>query len=81
MSKRSEVIKYLIDLLEDAKPEYREHDETSDEHLKWMLLSVLSNDSIPQMNRWLGFVQGVLVTKDYITVAELREISRGIDNG
>ena len=49
------------------------------EHLKWMLLAILSNDSTPQMNRWLGFVQGVLVCKDYITVSELREMSRGMD--
>ncbi len=57
--------------------------ETSDTHLLWMLHEIALNplQSETKKHRWLGYVQGVMVCKGYITVQEERELTRPIFNG
>ena len=60
-----------------------EGDETNDIHLLWMLHQLLLNkeQSATKKHRWLGYVQGVMTVKSYITVLEEREFTRSILNG
>lgn len=60
-----------------------EGDETNDIHLLWMLHELLLNkeQSITKKHRWLGYVQGVMIAKKYITVLQERELTRNILNG
>lgn len=56
---------------------------TEDKHLTWMLKSILNVDnmSVTKKHRWLGYVQGIMVLKGYITVADEREFTRPLFNG
>ena len=60
-----------------------EGDETNDIHLLWMLHELTNNteQSETKKHRWLGYVQGVMTVKSYITVLEEREFTRSILNG
>ena len=60
-----------------------EGDETNDIHLLWMLHELTNNteQSETKKHRWLGFIQGVLISKGYTTVSEERKITRDIFNG
>ena len=60
-----------------------EGDETNDIHLLWMLHELTNNteQSETKKHRWLGYVQGVMTAKGYITVLEEREFTRSILNG
>lgn len=60
-----------------------EGDETNDIHLLWMLHELLLNkeQSITKKHRWLGYVQGVMIAKKYMTVLQERELTRNILNG
>lgn len=60
-----------------------EGDETNDVHLLWMLRELLLNQeqSITKKHRWLGYVQGVMIAKNYITVLQERELTRQVLNG
>lgn len=61
----------------------QEGKETEDYHLLWMLQELLHNkdQSETKKHRWLGFIQGVLVCKNYTTVIEERLVTRNIFNG
>lgn len=56
---------------------------TEDSHLVWMLKEILFNplQSTTKKHRWLGYVQGVMVMKGYLTVQEERDNTREILNG
>ena len=60
-----------------------EGDETNDIHLLWMLHELTNNteQSETKKHRWLGYIQGVMTVKSYITVLEEREFTRSILNG
>lgn len=60
-----------------------EGDETNDIHLLWMLKQIRYNEtqSETKKHRWLGFVQGVMISKGYLTVAEERNLTRPILDG
>ena len=60
-----------------------EGDETNPIHLLWMLDQIQNNveQSITKKHRWLGYIQGVMTVKSYITVLEEREFTRSILNG
>lgn len=58
---------------------YRRQDSVgvSSEHLAWMVdqMARLEFDEA-KVNRWLGYIQGVLVTRRTVTLAEMKEASR-----
>lgn len=57
--------------------------ETEDYHLLWMLQELLHNkdQSETKKHRWLGFIQGVIISKGYTTVLDERIMTRDIFNG
>ena len=61
----------------------KEGKETEDYHLLWMLQELLHNkdQSETKKHRWLGFIQGVIISKGYTTVLDERIITRDIFNG
>lgn len=52
-------------------------------HLLWMLQVIVSDQSLSETkrNRWLGFVQGVLVCKGDIEIKSERDSTREIFKG
>jgi hypothetical protein len=53
----------------------------SRDHLIWMTdicLEHINDWPIDKLNRWLGFVQGIMTVQHIITVEDEREISRPI---
>ena len=46
-------------------------------HLRWMVEESLTwpEEKVGKLNRWLGFVQGVLFAMDEATIDELREVN------
>ena len=62
-------------------------DPKSNSHLSWMLHVIRceiydpAQESETKMNRWLGYVQGVMVAKGMIKVNEERDRTRAIFNG
>lgn len=60
-----------------------EGDETNPIHIIWMINQIrddkLTNHN--QAHRWLGFIQGVLITKGLTTVTEERELTRPMFKG
>lgn len=52
-------------------------------HLLWMLQVIAYDQSLPETkrNRWLGFVQGVLVCKGDIEIKAERDSTREIFKG
>ena len=46
--------------------QYNEH--TDPEHLLWMLDELMNKQDEGQMNRWIGYVQGVLTQKGWTDV-------------
>ena len=57
--------------------------ETEDEHLLWMLNQIMNDgeQSETKKYRWLGFVQGAVISKKYTTVVDERNNTRDILNG
>lgn len=54
------------------------------EHLKWMLTEIITNSkkySYGKMCRWLGFIQGILASKNIISVTIERDFSRPLFKG
>ncbi len=43
------------------------------EHARWMCKMMQKCDELPKLNRWLGFVQCVLIAQKLHTLDELRE--------
>ena len=60
-----------------------EGDEMNDLHLLWMLQQICFNkhQSETKKHRWLGYVQGIMISKGYINVLEERELTRPYLNG
>lgn len=52
-------------------------------HCMWMLSEIVNNSelSITRKHRWFGYVQAVLIEIGGITVAEFRDLTRGVFNG
>lgn len=61
--------------------ERQEGDETHPSHLRWMLRELRTLEPADKANRWLGFVQGVLIAQGATTVAVEREVTRPILTG
>lgn len=77
------VFKRYRDMLSYVQAQYTESKPTSLQHLKWMcehcINKIETNDeyfNVFKISRWLGFVQGVLATKEIISVTEEREVTR-----
>lgn len=76
----------LLPKVSDPYTEFQpleEGKETEDYHLLWMIQEIRHNfeQSDTKKHRWLGFIQGVLISKGYTTVALEREATRYILNG
>jgi hypothetical protein len=58
-------------------------DKTSDKHLVWMLNEIKNNitQSETKKHRWLGYVQGIMVAKGYLSVDSERDLTRNVFNG
>lgn len=63
--------------------ENRFGDKTSRVHLRWMLGQLIDNNeqSLTKKHRWLGYIQGLLITYGYTTVDREREYTRDIFRG
>ena len=49
-------------------------------HIRWMCQRVeffLENGDMDRVNRWLGFIQGVLFSEGICTIADMRDQNRG----
>ena len=58
-------------------------DKTSDKHLVWMLNEIKNSttQSETKKHRWLGYVQGIMVAKGYLSVDSERDLTRNVFNG
>jgi hypothetical protein len=74
-----EIYKRYDSILEkiESRVECETDPGTSFAHLRWML-SELMKETMPQgkSNRWLGFIQGMMIAKGLATVAEERDFTR-----
>lgn len=43
------------------------------QHVRWMLAEMKSMNDPAKLNRWIGFLQGVLFTSGFCTIEELRQ--------
>lgn len=70
-----------FDVIYELKPIL--NDETNDLHLLWMIKEIKENklQSLTKKHRWLGYIQGVMISKGYFTVTEERNLTREILNG
>lgn len=52
--------------------------KTSNNHLMNMLSTILENDTLPEdkISRWIGFIQGVLIMKGYVSVSTEHNVAR-----
>lgn len=66
-----------------VEPKNNEDDPLSAEHLAWMLMELVQNPTMSESkkHRWLGYVQGCMVSQNLITVKEERNATRPIFNG
>lgn len=76
----------LLDAALDLKKRERSEGglkETTIPHLLWMLTELQTSTSMSETkrHRWLGYVQGVMVMRGFITVDEERESTRSIFRG
>lgn len=64
-------------------PKRNEDFPTSTQHLLWMLKQIVDGNlsSDTKSHRWLGYVQGVLVSRSLLSVSEERDRTRDIFNG
>lgn len=70
--------KYLCTYRPCEQPEF----PLSEPHLVWMLEQItMEYMSRTKANRWLGYVQGVMVAKGFINVQDERNRTRHIFNG
>lgn len=70
----AEAFRLSIDTIGGHGVPYCPYDKTDEAHLRWMLENLPEDEG--QANRWLGFVQGVLVALGVATVEEFRKINR-----
>lgn len=46
-------------------------------HVKWMLKNIRNHASDPgKQHRWLGFIQAILIVREFTTVDEERDFTR-----
>jgi hypothetical protein len=75
---------YLDEILaqDEGKPvaAVYNHDKTDTPHLRWMIDEIRTNKDMPldKIARWVGFIQGVMVMREMITVDGERNRTRGI---
>lgn len=75
-----ELLDYLFEILitKEESPEYP--DKTSPAHLCWMLKEMKNNESLRtdkfKFMRWLGFIQGVMCARGWLSVDEERDRTR-----
>ncbi len=66
----------------DVEPDCSSSHQTRDEHLAWMLTKLSDDDmSDTKKHRWLGYIQGCMVMKGYLSVEYERNATRPIFNG
>lgn len=58
-------------------------DPLNDIHLLWMLSEISFNEeqSETKKHRWLGFVQAIVISKNYTTIKDERDFTRDLLNG
>ena len=68
-------------LVISVEPQF--NDELNDLHLLWMLNEIETNkeQTVTKKHRWLGYVQGILISKNYTTVADERNATRDLFDG
>ena len=49
-------------------------------HIAWMCNAIIKQDNIDKMNRWLGFIQGILWANNIFKIDEMRNHNRDINN-
>jgi hypothetical protein len=66
------------DHLNPGWPVERSDDGRGVPHLRWMLKQIISSPEMSQDKamRWLGYVQGALVTTGQTTLEQMKEVSR-----
>jgi len=77
------------DLLKDngysiiLKEPYTEFENSDMNHIRWMLNEIPNmiddTNKLEKINRWIGFVQGVLWSKGYYTIEDMRGQSGDVD--
>lgn len=52
--------------------------QTSNKHLLKMLITILEDNTLPEdkISRWMGFIQGVMIMKGYVSVSTERDAAR-----
>lgn len=66
----------------DTKAENDPDHPTSRHHLSWMLNELASDEmSETKKHRWLGYIQGCMVSQNLINVEDERNSTRPIFNG
>ena len=83
--KTAELLEKFDDLLESVQPKQFALDSyvgiTVLPHIKWMIGQAKSKgDKWDQrkMDVWMGFIQGVLWSRDYYSIKELRELAGSV---
>ncbi|CAH7391354.1 conserved hypothetical protein [Vibrio chagasii] len=73
---------YLGSEFANYPPKCNGNDPTCYHHLAWMLTEIAKNEMSPtKANRWLGYVQGVMVGDGLLDVNQERERTRPIFKG
>lgn len=76
-----EILDRYINMVKRWDPECDPDRPTGEWHLHWMLNEIRARqfdndyDGL-KYHRWLGYIQGVLITKGYTTVNEERDFTR-----
>lgn len=78
--------RYTAMLQVDSRVDFDEHrfgQKTSRNHIRWMIQELHDNmeQSLTKKNRWLGFIQGLMIAYGYTTVDREREETRDMFNG
>jgi hypothetical protein len=83
-----EVIKPILErydlILESLSKEIvcEEDPGTSYAHLRWMIVEMSKGEMpIDKLNRWLGFIQGIMIERKLLTVPGERNATREIFKG
>jgi|GEM_PF-4558486 len=73
-----EIIDRYIKMIEEAISESPNDDQyTSYSHLIWMLNEIKTGEmQYGKSNRWLGFVQGIIIERGLTTINEERDFTR-----
>lgn len=67
----------------EVKEPYTDFEDGDMNHIRWMLNEIpkMIDDSnkLEKLNRWIGFIQGVLWSKGYFTIEDMRGQSGDVD--